>query len=219
MAKGTKRRLAPRAPRRGRSDPGTDRSARGRLLAAAATLFARRGYAGTSVESIVRAAAVTKPVLYYWFRSKAGLFLEIMEEARARFEAAIDAARGGPADSPGRLRALCGGVIDLVLANLETSRFMYALSYGPPQGAPDFDCDAMHERLRGAVVAEVERGMRRGELRRGSAPDAAWLVLAAMSVCIEIRLSHPGLVTDVRGLFDRLFDTSLRGIAAAGGRE
>src|SRR3954452_6647407 len=39
----------------------------------AARLFATQGYEGTSVRTIVEAAGVTKPTLYYHFGSKEGL--------------------------------------------------------------------------------------------------------------------------------------------------
>jgi AcrR family transcriptional regulator len=42
--------------------------------------FARKGYDRTSVQEIVAAAGVTKPVLYYYFRNKEGLYLELLRE-------------------------------------------------------------------------------------------------------------------------------------------
>src|SRR5260221_5464528 len=39
----------------------------------AARLFATQGYEATSVRTIVEAAGVTKPTLYYYFGSKEGL--------------------------------------------------------------------------------------------------------------------------------------------------
>ena len=44
--------------------------ARERLLSGATELFASKGYAATTVREIVERAGVTKPVLYYYFRSK-----------------------------------------------------------------------------------------------------------------------------------------------------
>ena len=52
--------------------------ARQRLLDAAAELFNGKGYAATTVREIVKAAGVTKPVLYYYFKNKEGIFLELM---------------------------------------------------------------------------------------------------------------------------------------------
>ena len=41
-------------------------------------LFAQKGYAGISIREICKAADVTKPVLYYHFRSKEHLYQELM---------------------------------------------------------------------------------------------------------------------------------------------
>jgi AcrR family transcriptional regulator len=49
-------------------------NSRERLLETAIGMFAAKGYAGTSVREIVERAAVSKPVLYYYFKSKEGLF-------------------------------------------------------------------------------------------------------------------------------------------------
>ena len=46
------------------------------LLEAARALFAERGYAGTSTREIARAAAVTEPMIFRHFGSKAKLFEE-----------------------------------------------------------------------------------------------------------------------------------------------
>src|SRR5476651_392252 len=54
---------------------------RHRLLEAGLRLFADRGYAGTAVQDIIEAAEVTKPVLYYHFESKGGLFQALIDQA------------------------------------------------------------------------------------------------------------------------------------------
>ena len=54
---------------------------RHRLLDAGLRLFADRGFAGTAVQDIVEAAGVTKPVLYYYFESKGGLFQALIDRA------------------------------------------------------------------------------------------------------------------------------------------
>ena len=63
---------APKAP---------EPNARQRLLETATELFAEKGYAGTSVREIVDRAGVSKPVLYYYFKSKEGLYYAILEWA------------------------------------------------------------------------------------------------------------------------------------------
>ncbi|MBN1570649.1 MAG: TetR/AcrR family transcriptional regulator [Acidobacteria bacterium] len=54
------------------------RDARNTILKAAMELFARKGYAGSSIREICRLAGVTKPVLYYHFRGKEHLYQELM---------------------------------------------------------------------------------------------------------------------------------------------
>ncbi len=52
------------------------------LEAAAAHLFAERGYAGTRLDDIAAAANVTKPILYRHFGSKKALYLALLARHR-----------------------------------------------------------------------------------------------------------------------------------------
>jgi AcrR family transcriptional regulator len=54
-------------------------STRAKLIRAARTLFARKGYAGVGTEEIVRRAGVTRGALYHQFPSKEDLFLAVYE--------------------------------------------------------------------------------------------------------------------------------------------
>ncbi len=53
---------------------------RAHLLEAAATVFARNGYHGTSVDMVAEAAGYTKGAVYSNFESKEALFLALLEE-------------------------------------------------------------------------------------------------------------------------------------------
>ena len=63
--------------RKGNHEP----DARKSLFLAGINLFAEKGYASTSVREIVSSAGVTKPVLYYYFHSKEGMFQAILDWA------------------------------------------------------------------------------------------------------------------------------------------
>ena len=71
-------------------------STRGRLVGAARELFAVRGFAGTSVEEVLRRAAVSRGALYHHFASKELLFRAVYEAVEADLTAAVvkAAARG-----------------------------------------------------------------------------------------------------------------------------
>lgn len=51
-----------------------------RIAAAAKQLFIQQGYAATSIEQIVVAAKCSKGNVYYHFKSKAGLFVHLLDE-------------------------------------------------------------------------------------------------------------------------------------------
>jgi AcrR family transcriptional regulator len=53
---------------------------RGAILAAAATEFAARGFAGASVDDIAAGAGFNKAMIYYHFESKKELYLEIIRD-------------------------------------------------------------------------------------------------------------------------------------------
>jgi AcrR family transcriptional regulator len=60
-----------------------------RIVAAARDEFAKRGLAGARVEQIARRAGVNKQLLFYYYRSKRGLFQAVLTEAAGEFEGAV----------------------------------------------------------------------------------------------------------------------------------
>jgi len=86
-------------PRRARRDPGRTRRL---LLDAAARAVSSHG-AGVSVETIARAAGVSKSGLLHHFASKDDLFVALADDAYERFRLEVEA-RTDPADlAPGRV--------------------------------------------------------------------------------------------------------------------
>ena len=72
-----------------------DSQTRGKILRSALKHFAECGYAGASVQAIVDAARVTKPTLYYYFKSKAGLFQALIDWAHdERYRLMCEASEG-----------------------------------------------------------------------------------------------------------------------------
>ena len=53
------------------------------ILDAARAIFAEKGYSGANVSEIVAHARTTKPMVYYHFGSKEGLFAAVLEEVYA----------------------------------------------------------------------------------------------------------------------------------------
>jgi TetR/AcrR family transcriptional regulator len=78
-------------------------SSRDRLLAAAAREFAARGYDGASVDRIARAARLNKAMIYYHFKSKAGLYRAIVRDVFEAVLAALNAEHDLTAEPEARI--------------------------------------------------------------------------------------------------------------------
>lgn len=78
------------------------KATRDSLLRAATKVFARYGFSGASVEKISKAAKSYDRMIYYYFGSKEGLFVAVLEEVYRRFdeaEAALDLDSERPVES------------------------------------------------------------------------------------------------------------------------
>ena len=198
--------------KRERKDAEVGGEVRARLLSGATGLFASKGYAATTVREIVERAGVTKPVLYYYFRSKEGIYLELMREPFSKFAAHVEATLLEAGSARERLFRLCLMTYDTFLENIDAARVMYSIYYGPPQGAPFVDFDAYHHRFQEAVLQVVREGIRDGEFRGVNLHDAMWAVIGPLNVAMEVELCHPpqGIGRDgVR----RVLELVLEGIA------
>jgi AcrR family transcriptional regulator len=190
-----------------------DAAARARLLRAALDLFERKGYASTTVREIVEAAGVTKPVLYYYFGNKEGIYLALMGETFSAFVEKLAAIRNRGGDSRHRILDLCDEVYVFTVAHLPLIRVMYAIYYGPPQGAPPFDFDATHREFQAMARSILEEGLARGEAFSVSAEDAMWAILGALNIAIEVELCHPERSVGREGL-RRILNLVFDGLAA-----
>ena len=166
-------------------------SVRGRLMTAAISLFARKGYSATTVREIVEAAGVTKPVLYYHFGSKEGIFLAMMREALGEFEATARAALTAGGTVTERIMGFLDGMLALVLEHLDVMRVLDGFYYGPPQGAPFFDFEVLHTRFTEMLTGLVREGMQTGEFRQGDPVDLAWALVGPFEVARGMNLCHP----------------------------
>ena len=186
---------------------------RERLLAGATGLFASKGYASTTVREIVERAGVTKPVLYYYFRSKEGIYLELMREPFGKFASLVEETLLTAGSARERLFRLCLRAYDIVVEHIDAARVMYAIYYGPPQGAPFIDFDAYHRRFQEAVLQVLREGVRDAEFRRVNLNDAMWAVVGAVNVAMEVELCHPPQSLGRDGV-RRVLEIVLEGIVA-----
>lgn len=105
---------ADRRSGRGLSKADQAAETRAQLVAAATRLFGADGYAATSTERILEAAAVTRGALYHHFADKADLMRAVCEEMYAGVTRRIEARAGTGKDAWSSLVAGCDAFLDAV---------------------------------------------------------------------------------------------------------
>ena len=126
-----------------------------RLLEVGTALFAQKGYPNAYVREIAERAGVTKPVLYYYFQSKQGLFCAILDWAAEQQEAILAKVVATPGSVLERLSLLYRLFYQGIMEQPDLSRMIHNLVFGPPQGAPEYDLDQYHRRMAGAVRSHL----------------------------------------------------------------
>jgi TetR/AcrR family transcriptional regulator len=149
-------------PRRG----GTSAAAgtRDDLLRAGAHVFAERGFDGATAELISRRAGTTKAMINYHFRSKKGLYEEILLANFVEIAGRLDAVRAGEGAAPEQLRAFIEAFAQAAADHPEFPPMMVreALAGGThlPEGAL-----LRIEGIVRVVKAIVEQGIEEGSFR------------------------------------------------------
>lgn len=175
---------------------GTD--VRERLMESATALFAERGYAGTTVRNIVERAGVTKPVLYYYFESKAGIFLAILNRAGRMQSELLDNLVAGPGTVLDRMLLLYDAIYQGEAEYPNLFRLIHNLLFGPPQGAPAYDIDGFQRRMLQAIQAIYAEGLARQEVVTEDPEEVAMLVLGLLDFCFHHDLSRKRTPTACR---------------------
>jgi TetR/AcrR family transcriptional regulator len=113
-----------------------DSGTRQHLLQAALKCFAHRGYAGTSVQEIVDAAGVSKPVLYYYFADKAHLFQALVDAAHDDRYRLMREAVASTAKFPAQLLAILAALLEHLARDRELTRIGFATAFAAPGELP-----------------------------------------------------------------------------------
>jgi AcrR family transcriptional regulator len=189
-----------------------EESVRERLLAEALTLFNSKGYAATSVREIVAAAGVSKPTLYYYFASKEGIYLELMNSTLATFEATVAQLVIPQGTARQRLLRFSTGLFDIFRENIEVARLIFAIHFGPPQGTPNFRQQVFFDQMIAVAAGMLQEGISTGEFRPVPVGDATWALISCLNTLMEEHLTNPEPRLDRAGL-ERTLGMILDGIA------
>jgi AcrR family transcriptional regulator len=166
-------------------------NSRERLLETATGMFAVKGYAGTSVREIVERAGVSKPVLYYYFKSKEGLFLAILDKAENLQKQLLLEVLESEGNVLDRLLILYRRVYAGIDEHRSLYKMIHGLISGPAQGAPDYDFTRYHRHMINAICEIYNAGIASGEVKKIAAEEIAYLVLSLIDFCLHMDQVHP----------------------------
>ncbi len=181
------------APRRRLTRAEAKARTREQVLDAAARIFARKGYAGASVEEIAEAAGYSIGALYSNFASKEQLFLELMAARGERRVTAVAEILGGddPVDAlAGLLERAAGRDPDLMALRAEF--WLYAVRNPDAMGALTAQRRQQVDALIGVISAAMERW---GTPPGVAAAEVATLVLAMFQGLVRQRRIDPDRVS------------------------
>jgi len=151
---------------------------RDRILKEAANLFAERGYHGTTIDDIADRFGATKPFVYYHFKSKLALLIELCErgttEALSAAERAISA-RGTPRE---RLDQFVRDFTAVALENHLYVKIYFHEEINLPKAHSD-RINRMRKEIDWKLTKLLEDGVKEGEFSIED-PAMCCLVIAGM---------------------------------------
>jgi AcrR family transcriptional regulator len=188
-------------------------SVRERLFRVALKAFAEHGYAEVSVDEIVKAARTTKPMLYYYFGNKAGLYQAIGEQAFGTLREAYGPAADASRDPLERLRAYVRADFATMRDNPDIARFIYRTAYSAPRDAPAIDYWALFMPTFTLVTSIVEAGQKSGLIGPGPVPMLALPIFGLVSIFAQVHLGGPmgNMLSDENA--ELVVRTYLKGVA------
>lgn len=152
------------------------------ILVAAAHVFARDGYASASLDDVAARIGVTKGVIYYYFRSKEEILIEIrataIREATERLEAIIGTGRP-PEES---LRLAVHDLVSHIFDDLD--RYANVLRAGDGLSVESIDLvRKLQRRFEGAFRTIIESGIRDGVF---VAHDPMIMTFTVLRACLGV---------------------------------
>lgn len=166
------------APPRPRTHDG--KRTRQGILDAAQALFAEKGYSGANVNEIVARAGTTKPMIYYHFGSKEGLFAAVLEEVYAGMRGIEGSMQLAGLPAAEAMRRLVQGTFDYHAAHPDWVRLISVANIHEAQHIRDSPTIAS----RNSAIVDIlhgllDRGVREGVFRDGVDPVHLHLLIAS----------------------------------------
>ncbi len=189
------------------------RGGRNAILNAAMKLFARKGYAGASTREICQAAGITKPVLYYHFRSKEHLYQELMIDCFNHYQKTMLRASKVRGSLRSRLLSILDN--DFRETRKDPVRFEMILRmvFAPAEQLPYFNVVEVMEKERELIAGVFRDGIEAGEAHGD--PQRLATAFIGISFIASLENLFTGRKTLTRSSAEKYIDVMLHGCGKA----
>jgi len=155
------------------------------ILSAAERVFDSNGYAATTMEAVAELAGISKGSIYNYFQNKHDLFTQVFAGAMKVDHSEIEQVRDMNITATEKLQK----ILDGWFARLEDHRRVAGLvlefwaTAARQQQKGDFSAalGSMYSKIRSAIVAIIEQGMRNGEFNAKTNPVIAASLITALA--------------------------------------
>ena len=178
------------------------------------SLFARRGYHGTSVAQIAEATGLTKGALYWYFKGKEDLFLTVLDCIRENWHNTIMSRVEASDGVIEKLGELFDATSEMVASNKNPySMHLFLASAGAQPEMLEFE-DAIKAAYAGYVkilADTLRKGQEDGEIRRDVAAESAALGIIGCleGIVLQARLYPPATAAAALAEMKHYFINSL----------
>ena len=161
------------------------------ILAVAATLFARKGVAATTVREIADEVGILSGSLYHHFDSKEAMVDQILAPYLRDLRVACEEARSAPAGPAARLRGLISASLQVAAAHPHaTEIYQSEVKYLTQSGRFGYLADAAAE-VRKTWLRVIEDGIASGAFRPDVDPGIVYRLMRD-AIWLSVRWFKPG---------------------------
>lgn len=186
---------------------------RERIVTSSLRCFAEKGYAGTSLREIAEAARTTKPMIYYYFKSKEGLYISTLGDLLQQFADSIDQATR-PEDSPvEKLRSYCDTFLRYFQSQEPHIAFVVREVFGLGADIMSEFGRNLEERIRSRLKRIIEEGAHHGVFRGDDIDDSSIAIMGILIMFI-LRRVFRGVELDRKAAVEQVLDYYVRGLQA-----
>ena len=193
--------------------PEASEEVKDRIIHSSLKLFAEKGYAGTSLREIAEEARTTKPMIYYYFGNKEGLYVSLLKDLLHGLGETVERAIDPAADIETNLRNYTSAYVDYIQAQ-ETSialllREMFGLG---EQVVREFSIE-LEAQVRSHLRRLLETGVEQGRFRDID-PDACSLAINGIIYISVLRRVYRDVRIDKQRVLSQVMDYYVRGLMA-----